>query len=153
EEVKRLFPQHSEVDRLIQSSQQAVAEGKDKSGLSNWLLIGGGIAFILFIFGLLLIGLIIFLIMRRRGKSKAAPGVLPASAAPAGRVSMPPTPARPAYSPSPAPSFPAPAAPKPATPAPQAAHVSPIDNRTVDLGATIAIQPDGDTSDIHYGSI
>src|SRR5262249_16007142 len=32
-------------------------------------------------------------------------------------------------------------------------HVSPIDNRTVDLGATIAIQPDGDTSDIHYGSI
>ena len=32
EEVKRLFPQHSEVDRLVQSSQQAKAEGKEKSG-------------------------------------------------------------------------------------------------------------------------
>src|SRR6185503_11738262 len=30
EEVKRLFPQHSEVDRLVQSSQQAKAEGKEK---------------------------------------------------------------------------------------------------------------------------
>ena len=29
EEVKRMFPQHSEVDRLIQSSQQAKSEGKE----------------------------------------------------------------------------------------------------------------------------
>ena len=38
EEVKRLFPQHSEVERLLQSSQQAKAEGKDKSSFPFWLV-------------------------------------------------------------------------------------------------------------------
>ena len=38
EEVKRLFPQHSEIDRLLQSSQQAKAEGKDKSSFPFWLV-------------------------------------------------------------------------------------------------------------------
>src|SRR5688572_13211035 len=48
EEVKRLFPQHSEVDRLVQSSQQAKAEGREKSGISMWL-VGGVVGFLLFI--------------------------------------------------------------------------------------------------------
>lgn len=30
EEIKRLFPQHSEVDRLMQESQQAIAQGREK---------------------------------------------------------------------------------------------------------------------------
>ena len=38
EEVKRLFPQHSEVDRLVQSSQQAKAEGKEKSSFPVWIV-------------------------------------------------------------------------------------------------------------------
>ena len=39
EEVKRLFPQHSEVDRLVQSSQQAKAEGKEKSSFPVWIVV------------------------------------------------------------------------------------------------------------------
>ena len=54
EEVKRLFPQHSEVDRLIQSSQQAKAEGKEKSSFPFWIVIV--IAAVLLLLLLLLIG-------------------------------------------------------------------------------------------------
>ena len=39
EEVKRLFPQHSEVDKLIQQSQQAITDGKEKSGLWFWVIL------------------------------------------------------------------------------------------------------------------
>src|SRR5687767_15031802 len=72
EEVKRLFPQHSEVDRLIQSSQQAKAEGKEKSSFPLWLV--GVILGVLFI-GLLLILIIgaVVLMMRRRRKAAAGP--------------------------------------------------------------------------------
>src|SRR5829696_5535864 len=44
EDVKRLFPQHSEVDRLVQSSQQLKAEGKEKSNLSWW--VAGGVVIV-----------------------------------------------------------------------------------------------------------
>src|ERR1051325_11697587 len=57
EEVKRLFPQHSEVDRLIQASQQAKAEGKEKSSFPLWVV--GVIVGVLFIVGLLLIIIIV----------------------------------------------------------------------------------------------
>ncbi len=57
EEVRRLFPQHSEVTKLITVTQQSISEGKDKSGTS-WVLllilgvvgilvIGGGVAAVL----------------------------------------------------------------------------------------------------------
>jgi hypothetical protein len=157
EEVKRLFPQHSEVDRLIQSSQQAIAEGKDRSGFSSWWLIGGGIALVLLIFGFLLIVLIIFLIMRRRGKAKAAAGgaaQAPSPSAAQARPGYSPTPAgasAPASSPSPAYS-PSPAKPAPAA-SPQVSPAAAMDGKTIDLSATIAITPDGDTSPIHFGSI
>ena len=151
EEVKRMFPQHSEVDRLIQASQQAVAEGKDRSGISGWWLVGGGVAILLLIFGVLILALIVFLIMRRRGKKRAASGAPAAAKSPAAPAS-----ARPAYSPSPSPSY-TPSPQKSPSPTPAANPVSPVaagaDQRTVDLGATIAIQPDGDTSPIDFGSI
>ena len=38
EEVKRLFPQHSEVDKLIQSSQQAKSEGKERADFPYWIV-------------------------------------------------------------------------------------------------------------------
>lgn len=51
EEVKRLFPQHSETERLIRDSQQAIAEGKERMGFFGWFVIlavvGGG--FLLFL--------------------------------------------------------------------------------------------------------
>ena len=45
EEVKRLFPQHSEVDGLVQSSQQAKSEGKEKSSFPLWVVVVIVVAF------------------------------------------------------------------------------------------------------------
>lgn len=39
EEVKRLFPQHSEVDKLIQQSQQNITDGKERSSTWFWVLL------------------------------------------------------------------------------------------------------------------
>ena len=62
EEVKRLFPEHSEVNRLIQVSQQSIAEGKDKSSVPwTWIII---ILVVLFlIVAVIVIGVTVFLIV------------------------------------------------------------------------------------------
>jgi len=66
QEVGNLFPQHSETARLIQASQQAITEGKEKSGMGLMLaLIGGGLA-------LVGIGVGVFLVMKK--KSSAGQG-------------------------------------------------------------------------------
>jgi hypothetical protein len=49
EEVKRLFPQHSEVDRVVQSAQQLKAEGKEKSSFPMWIV--GVVVVVLFLLG------------------------------------------------------------------------------------------------------
>src|SRR5689334_18425462 len=69
EEVKRMFPQHSEVDRLIQSSQQAKAEGKEKSSFPLWIV--GVILGVLFILLLIIIIIAVVIMMMRRRKKKA----------------------------------------------------------------------------------
>jgi len=141
EEVKRLFPQHSEVDRLIQSSQQAKAEGKEKSSFPFWIV--AVIVGVLFIAGLLLIILIIaFVVMRRRKGKKPSP-----AAPDSGKGHRHPTPAPAGHSPSPAPSYAKPAAPPPPAPV----VVAGDQGMTVDLSRTIAITSDGDT--FNYGSI
>jgi serine protease Do len=61
ETVKALYPQHSEVEKLTRDSQQAIAEGKERSG-------GGGIALamgFLFILALAGGGAFVFLKMKR----------------------------------------------------------------------------------------
>src|SRR5215217_6399315 len=70
EEAKRLFPQHSEVDRLIQSSQQAKAEGKEKSSFPFWII--AVIIGVLFILGLLPIIIIVGIVIARKRRKKAA---------------------------------------------------------------------------------
>jgi S1-C subfamily serine protease len=147
EEVKRLFPQHSEIGRLLQSSQQAKAEGKDKSSFPIWIVAVIVIAFLL-IGAIVVIGLIVFLLARRRGKKKEARG--PMSPAPSPEKSP-----KPAYSPSPTPSY----APSPAaTPSSSAAQPMPTplanagdEGMTFDLSRTIAISDTAQTMD--YGSI
>src|SRR4030095_13557468 len=67
EQVKRLFPQHSEVERLLQSSQQAKAEGRDKAKFPMWV-VGVVAVVIVLIVGIIIIGLIVFLVSRRRKK-------------------------------------------------------------------------------------
>src|SRR5687767_7530141 len=157
EEVKRLFPQHSEVDRLVQSSQQAKAEGREKSGVSMWL-VGGIVGFLFFLGFLLIIIIIIFMLMRRRKKAKQA-GMAPA---PGGRAHPAPSHAPAAYSPavySPRPPAPSPspvhASPPPPPPAPMPMpHVIAGDQgMTVDLSRTVAITADGDAFKQNYGSI
>ena len=74
EEVKRLFPEHSEVNRLIQGSQQAIAEGKDKSTFPSWTIIAIVLVVLFLIVAIIVIGAVVFFIMRKRNKGKAAKG-------------------------------------------------------------------------------
>ena len=149
EEAKRLFPQHSEVDRLVQSSQQAKAEGKEKSSFPFWIV--AVIVGVLFILGLLLIIIIVGIVIARKRRKKVGPpesgGAKPHHPKPA------PAPAPPL--PSPVASYatpkPAPAPPPPPAPAP---HMMAGDQgMTVDLSRTIAITADGDSFKPNYGSI
>ena len=156
EEVKRLFPQHSEVDRLLQSSQQAKSEGKDKSSFPFWLV--AIVLVVLFlIIAIIIIAVVVFMISRRRKKASHAGGSSPGAKdrhAPA-HGSYSPSPSN--YTPSPnRPPTPAPAAsstpvrhPSP-SPAPHVAAA--VDQgMTVDLSRTVAIG--SDTAPINYGSI
>ena len=117
EEVKRLFPQHSEVDRLVQSSQQAKSEGKEKSSFPLWLV--AVIVVVLFLLVLLIIIIVAAVLIAKRRKKKAVPP------APAGGKAFP----TPAPAPSPAAFTPAPAASNPA-PRPAAAPPPPRQFRT-----------------------
>jgi V8-like Glu-specific endopeptidase len=154
EEVKRLFPQHSEVEGLVQSSQQAKAEGREKSGVSMWL-VGGIVGFLLFLGFILIVAIIIFMLVRRRKRAKQA-GAAPA---PGGRAHPAPSPAPAAYSPTPRAPSPAPVHASPAPPPPPPApmpmpHVMAGDQgMTVDLSRTVAITADGDAFKQSYGSI
>jgi len=147
EEVKRLFPQHSEVDRLIQSSQQAKAEGKEKSAFPVWIVIVI-VAVVLVLLFLLIVGIAGVVIAKKRKKGKKE-GFGPASgpAADGGRHHTPtpsPSPAvARAHSPSPAPPPPAPAP-----------HIMGADHgMTVDLSRTVALTADDNAFPPSYGSI
>ncbi|HET9526439.1 MAG TPA: trypsin-like peptidase domain-containing protein [Pyrinomonadaceae bacterium] len=154
EEVKRLFPQHSEVDRLVQSSQQAKAEGREKSGFPLWLV--GVIVGVLLLIGLLLIIIAIVVIMMRRRKKAKHAGPAPA---PGGRPhpAPPPSPSPAAYShPAPPPPSPAPvhvSPPPHPSPSPMPNVMAGDQGMTVDLSRTVAITADGDAFRQDYGSI
>ena len=154
QEVKQLFPQHSEVDRLIQSSQQAKAEGKERSSFPFWLV--GVILGVLFILLLLLIIIAIVVLMMRRKKKKGAGSAGPARDDKKHHVPSP----TPAYSPSPAaaapspmPHKPAPPPPPPPAPAPMPMPMGGDQGRTIDLSRTVAITADADSFPRNYGSI
>lgn len=145
EEVKRLFPQHSEVDRLVQSSQQAKAEGKEKSSFPVWIVVVIVVVLLLALF--LLIMIVAGVVFAKRRKKGKAPGP---AAAPAssdggrGRYTPPPAP-----TPTPAP---VPVAQhRTPTPAP---HIAAVDQgMTVDLSRTVALTADDGGFPQNYGSI
>ncbi len=144
EEVKRLFPQHSEVDRLIQSSQQAKAEGKEKSAFPVWIVIVV-VAVVLVLLFLLIVGIAGIVIAKKRKKGKEGPGPATGPAADGGRPHHAPTP-----SPTPAPAAARAHSPSPAPPPAPAPHIMAADQgMTVDLSRTMALTAD----DIAYGSI
>ncbi len=157
EEVKRLFPEHSEVSRLAQDSQQKISEGKDKSGMPTSWIVAGVLVFLFIIVAVIVIAVVVFLLMRRRGKaeSKSPTGVgtSPAPMAGAARASAP-KPESPRPTPSPSYSAP-PAKSRPISPpfVPQPAMAGADRSATVDLSRTVAIIPEGDTAPINYGSI
>src|SRR5690349_12637039 len=108
EEVKRLFPQHSEVDRLIQSYQQAKAEGKEKSSFPVWIVVAIVVVVLLFILLLIIIIAGILVARRRKKGKKESPASGPASDG-----------GRPRHTPTPAPvPTPAPAAARAHSPSP-----------------------------------
>ena len=89
EEVKRLFPQHSEVDRLIQSSQQAKAEGKEKSAFPVWIVIVV-VAVVLVLLFLLIVAIAGIVIAKKRKKGKKeGPGPAPDLRTVAGHITHP----------------------------------------------------------------
>ena len=147
EEVKRMFPQHSEVDGLIQSSQQAKSEGKEKAQFPMWIV--AVIVVVLILLALLVIIIVAAIVIAKKRKKKAM------SPAPAGGKAFP----TPAPSPSPAAFSPAPAAANP-SPKPAAAPAPPPiphivggdQGMTVDLSRTVAITEDGAFKP-NYGSI
>jgi len=153
EEVKRLFPQHSEVDRLIQSSQQAKAEGKEKSSFPLWIV--GVIFGVLFILLLLIIIIAIVIMMMRRRKKKAAGATGPSGD---GRPHPAPSPS-PAHAHSPSPAVavsPNPMTHRPSPPPPPAPMPMPMggdQGATIDLSRTVAITADADAFPRNYGSI
>jgi serine protease Do len=148
EEVKRLFPQHSEVDGLIQSSQQAKTEGRERSSFPLWIIVVVVVVLLLLLFLLIIIIAGIVIARRRKKGKKAGPGPAAGPASDGGKPRYPPVP-----SPTPAP---APAAmahspsPAPVSPAP---HVIAGDQgMTVDLSRTMALTAD-DNVFPNYGSI
>ncbi len=146
EEVKRLFPQHSEVDRLIQSSQQAKAEGKEKSSFPVWIVIVV-VAVVLVLLFLLIVTIAGIVIAKKRKKGKKeGPGPATGPAADGGRPHHAPTP-----SPTPSPAAARAHSPSPAPPPPAPApHIMAADQgMTVDLSRTMALTAD----DVAYGSI
>jgi len=75
ETARSLFAQHSEADRLIRDSQQAIAEGKEKSGLGGVILLLGSLL------ALTVAGVGVVMVMRKKnnpanpiGYGQAMPG-------------------------------------------------------------------------------
>ena len=137
---------------MVQSSQQAKAEGKEKSSFPLWIL---ALVLIVLVFIVVIIGvgLAIFFMARRRGKSKRASAAGSPGMATGPAASARPSPAPASYSPNSPNYSPSPSAGK-ASPPSSARHVAPVDEgMTVDLSRTVAIVPDGDTAPIDYGSI
>lgn len=154
EEVKRLFPQHSEVDRLVQSSQQAKAEGKERSSFPLWIV--GVILGVLFILLLVIIIIAVIVLMMRKKKKSSAPGTAGAGRGhPAPSPAPTPSPAG-AHAANPAP-HPAQARPAPPAPPPPPPPPAPMpmgdQGMTVDLSRTVAITADMDGFAKNYGSI
>ncbi len=162
EEVKRLWPHHSEVNTLLQSSQQAITEGRDQSGISSWWIIGIVVAAIAFLLFIIILALAIFLIARKRRKKDATKPAATGTAAPSTSSSSNSDGKKPSptYSPTPPHTVPASYSPSPSPPKASAldprsplATIAGDSALTVDLSQTIALTPDPDTAPISYGSI
>ena len=146
EEVKRLFPQHSEVDGLIQSSQQAKSEGKEKSSFPVWVIVV--IVVVLILLVLLIIIIVAAILIAKRRKKKEVPSAPGSKAFP----TPAPSPSPAAFAPGPAVANPA-GKPAAAPPPPPIPHIVGGDQgMTVDLSRTIAITDDGGFQP-NYGSI
>ena len=145
EEVKRLFPQHSEVDRLVQSSQQAKAEGKEKSSFPVWIVIVVVVVLLLILLLIILIAAGV-VIAKKRKKTKGA-GPAPSIDGKAHR------PATPGPAPPPPAPLPSPVAHSPAPPPPMPRVVAADQGMTVDLSRTVALTTDDDLFPKSFGSI
>lgn len=85
EDVRRLYPQHSEATRLISEAQQEVSAGHDRSSsMMPILLIGGAVGFL----GLVAVAVLIVVMMSRGNKPAAAPA--PAYSPPVAQPSFAP---------------------------------------------------------------
>jgi serine protease Do len=152
EEVKRLFPQHSEIERLLQTSQQGIAEGKDRSnGSATLWVIVGAVVLLLFV-GVIIIAVVVFLLIRRRGQAKSRVSAMPPPLETPRDDYGSPAPEPPIAAYMPAPPAPAPA-PVPLAPAPSP-WAAPVygGGETMDLSRTMALSGP-DTAPMNHGLI
>lgn len=153
EEVKRLFPQHSEVDRLVQSSQQAKAEGKEKSNFPVWIVVVVVIVLLLILLLIIIIVVGVVVAKKRKKGKEGGPAATPSSTD--GKGHHRPTPAPSPYppAPAPAPSAHSPAAHSPAPPPMPHIMAGGDQGMTVDLSRTVALTADEKDFPPSYGSI
>lgn len=157
EEVKRLFPEHSEVNRLIQGSQQAIAEGRDKSSFP-WTIVVIVLVVLFLIVAIIVIGVVALLIVRKRSQAKGTKGGAGPVGSSATSPKTPSGPTPPVGSPRPPPTPPAEAPAASAGPSPfppKSPQAPPGSDRsaTIDLSQTVAINPLPDTAPIKHGRI
>ena len=136
EEVKRLFPQHSEVDRLLTDSQQKIAEGKDRTNFLPWI----AVLAVVLLLGLVLVAVVAFVFLRR---GKKAPALQPQPAF-AGGPSFAPQPPQSSFPPHGHGSFPPPQPQAAFPPMPSAPALGGAGEKTVmvaAVGGSAAQQP------------
>lgn len=151
---KHLLPNHSGVSLLIQVNQPTVAEESEQSSIP-WAIIIIVLVVLFLIVAIIVIGVTVFLIARKRSKTRS---VTAGAAAPLGSASSLSGTGLPASSTGP-----------PATPPAEASAASssqsdfpamapqfPDDvdrSATIDLSRTVAIMPETDTAPMSYGTI
>jgi hypothetical protein len=134
------------------SSQQVKAEGKETSNFPLWI-VAVVLIVLVFIVVIIGVGLAIFFMARRRGKSTRASAAGSPGMATGPAASARPSPAPASYSPSPANYSPAPSPGKASSPTSAREAAADDQGKTIDLSRTVAIIPDGDTAPINYGAI
>lgn len=151
---KHLLPNHSGVGLLIQVNQPTVAEESDESNIP-WAIIIIVLVVLFLIVAIIVIGVTVFLIARKRSKTRS---VTAGAAAPLGSASSLSGTALPASSTEPPSTPPAEASAASSSPSdfPPMAPQFPDDvdrSATIDLSRTVAITPQPDTAPMSYGTI
>jgi hypothetical protein len=103
EEAKRLFPQHSELDRLIQDSQSKIAAGEERWDMTWPLVIGGALGLVVLL--VVIAGVVGIVVVKGRKSRAAAAAQAAPMPVPGSAPALPPHPPLPSLPPPSPPSY------------------------------------------------